>query len=46
MAYNKKIINHFVDNLEGLIFGVWGLSFTPETDDIRQAPSINLIKKI
>ena len=43
---SKKIINHFGDNLEGLIFGVWGLSFKPETDDIRQAPSINLIKKI
>ena len=43
---SKKIINHFGDNLEGLIFGVWGLSFKPETDDVRQAPSINLIKKI
>jgi UDPglucose 6-dehydrogenase len=35
-----KIKAHFGDNLKGRKFGVWGLSFKPRTDDMRDAPSI------
>ena len=31
-------------NLPGKTIGVWGLSFKPDTDDIRNAPSIDIIK--
>jgi len=34
----KKIENHFNSNLKDKKIGVWGLSFKPNTDDIREAP--------
>lgn len=39
----KKIKSHFGNNLEGLRFGMWGLSFKPKTDDMREAPSLVII---
>ncbi|MGB4293272.1 MAG: UDP-glucose/GDP-mannose dehydrogenase family protein [Bacteroidales bacterium] len=41
-----KIRNHFNKNLEGRTIGIWGLSFKPHTDDIRESPSIYLIEKL
>jgi UDPglucose 6-dehydrogenase len=38
----RKIRDHFKD-LSGLRFAFWGLSFKPQTDDIREAPSLVLI---
>lgn len=37
------ICKHFGNDLEGIIFAVWGLSFKPKTDDMREAPSIEII---
>lgn len=41
----KNIKNYFKD-LKGLTFGVWGLSFKPGTDDMREAPAIVIIKEL
>lgn len=41
-----KISKHFGGNLKGKKFGMWGLSFKPKTDDMREAPSLVLIEKI
>jgi len=38
-----KIISHFDGNLSGKKFAVWGLSFKPNTDDMREAPVIPVI---
>jgi UDPglucose 6-dehydrogenase len=37
---------HFDGNIEGLKVALWGLSFKPNTDDMREAPSLNLIESI
>ena len=42
----KKIVKHFGENLQGLSFCVWGLSFKPETDDMREASSLVLINEL
>ena len=39
-----KIKKHFKNNLKNKLFGIWGLSFKPQTDDIREASSIILIE--
>ena len=35
----KKVITHFGEDLSNKTFAVWGLSFKPKTDDMREAPS-------
>lgn len=39
----EKIHAHYGPNLEGKRFAVWGLSFKPRTDDMREAPSLTII---
>jgi UDPglucose 6-dehydrogenase len=36
--------NHDGDGLSGRVCAVWGLSYKPNTDDMREAPSIDLIE--
>lgn len=40
----NKIMAHFGSDLRGLHFAVWGLAFKPDTDDLREAPSLVLIE--
>jgi len=41
-----KVKKHFGNDLSGMTFGIWGLSFKPKTDDMREAPSIVIINQL
>ena len=42
----KKVKSYFGNDLRGKNFALWGLAFKPETDDIREAPSLDIINEL
>jgi len=42
----KKVENHFKRSIKGKKIAMWGLAFKPNTDDIREAPSLYTIERL
>jgi UDPglucose 6-dehydrogenase len=42
----EKVKNYFGDDLSGKKLALWGLAFKPDTDDIREAPSLYMIDEL
>jgi len=40
----QKILSHFGNNISGRKFAIWGLSFKPDTDDVREAPALKVLE--
>lgn len=46
IVFFNKIKNHFQGDLQSKRFALWGLSFKPNTDDMREAPSRNILEAL
>lgn len=42
----QKILKHFRGDIKGKVITVWGLSYKPRTDDLREAPALTIIEKL
>lgn len=42
----KKIKDYFGENIKGKRIAIWGIAFKPNTDDIREAPSLSIIREL
>jgi UDPglucose 6-dehydrogenase len=42
----RKVKKHFGEDLTGRRFALWGLAFKPNTDDMREAPSLTIIDEL
>jgi UDPglucose 6-dehydrogenase len=41
-----KMVGRFGESLAGRTFGIWGLAFKPNTDDMREAPSLVIVAEL
>lgn len=46
LLLSEKVVEIFGESLEGSTIAVWGLSFKPDTDDMREATSLSVIKDL
>ena len=44
LLFVKRVLKYFRNNVKNKRFVIWGLSFKPGTDDVREAPSIDIIQ--
>jgi UDPglucose 6-dehydrogenase len=45
-ALARRVVERFGEDLRGRRFALWGLAFKPGTDDMREAPSLELVREL
>lgn len=46
IVLTEKVMKYYKGDIKGKKFALWGLAFKPETDDIREAPALYIIKDL
>jgi UDPglucose 6-dehydrogenase len=46
LRFARKVVDHFKSRLKDRVVAVWGLSFKPNTDDMREAPAVTIINEL
>ena len=46
LLFIDKILKYYKNDIKGKTFAMWGLSFKPNTNDMREAPSITIVNKL
>lgn len=44
--FMDKVLRHFGGSLQGRVIALWGLTFKPGTDDVREAPSRRIVRRL
>jgi len=46
VAFTEKVLSYFKGDVKGKRFGIWGLAFKPNTDDMREAPATYIVNEL
>ncbi|HEY3276491.1 MAG TPA: UDP-glucose/GDP-mannose dehydrogenase family protein [Syntrophorhabdaceae bacterium] len=46
VAFTNKLLDYYGGDVKGRKFGVWGLAFKPNTDDMREAPAVYIVDEL
>ena len=46
VAFTEKVLSYFKGGVKGKRFGIWGLAFKPNTDDMREAPAVYIVNEL